>query len=100
MAFEICHATNIQSGMRSLLSPVEVLHLIQSTVADQRVSIELVYGFDPLPVSSSDEKSFGFQIIKKTIVDLFPTVTVAPGRTSAGYEMLHVRSLTRVYLHL
>lgn len=68
--------------MKSLLSPLEVLHLIQSTVGDQRVSIELVYGFDPLPVSSSDDKSFGFQIIKKTILDSFATVTVAPGTTS------------------
>lgn len=42
--------------------------------------MELVDGFDPLPVSSSDEKSFGFQIIKKTVLDMFPTVTVAPGR--------------------
>ncbi len=42
--------------------------------------MELVDGFDPLPVSSTDEKSFGFQIIKKTVLDMFPTVTVAPGR--------------------
>lgn len=42
--------------------------------------MELVDGFDPLPVSSIDEKSFGFQIIKKTVLDLFPSVTVAPGR--------------------
>lgn len=44
------------------------------------MKIELVDGFDPLPVSSADEKSFGFQIIKKTVVDMFPAVTVAPGR--------------------
>ena len=44
------------------------------------MKIELVEGFDPLPVSSADEKSFGFQIIKKTVLDIFPTVTVAPGR--------------------
>lgn len=43
--------------------------------------MEVVDGFDPLPVSSTDEKSFGFQIIKKTVLDLFPSVTVAPGRT-------------------
>lgn len=46
---------------------------------DPRVKIELIDGFDPLPVSSSDERSFGFQIIKKTMLDLFPSVTVAPG---------------------
>lgn len=63
-------------------SPLQVLHLIQSTVGDPRVGIELVYGFDPLPVSSSDDTSFGFQIIKKTVLEQFPTVTVAPGTTS------------------
>lgn len=36
-------------------------------------------GFDPLPISSYDEQSFGFQIITKTVLDMFPEVTVAPG---------------------
>lgn len=43
------------------------------------MKLELVDGFDPLPVSSMDETSFGYQIIKKTVLDVFPTVTVAPG---------------------
>ena len=42
--------------------------------------MELVNGFDPLPVSSYDETSFGFQTIKKTLLDQFPQVTVAPGK--------------------
>lgn len=49
-------------------------------MGDQRVKVELVNGFDPLPISGADDKAFGFQIIKKTVLDLFPTVTVAPGR--------------------
>lgn len=57
-----------------------MLELIESTVGDHRVKIELVEGFDPLPVSSFDEMAFGFQIIKKTVLDMFPTITVAPGR--------------------
>lgn len=59
---------------------IQVLDQIHSTVADQRVMVELVEGFDPLPVSSTDEKAFGFQIIKKTVLDMFPSVTIAPGR--------------------
>lgn len=59
---------------------IQVLDQIHSTVADQRVKIELVEGFDPLPISSTDEKAFGFQIIKKTVLDMFPSVTIAPGR--------------------
>lgn len=62
------------------LSSRQVLELIQSTVGDERVKMELVDGFDPLPVSSYDETSFGFQIIKKTVLDQFPQVTVAPGK--------------------
>ncbi|XP_061530289.1 N-fatty-acyl-amino acid synthase/hydrolase PM20D1.2 isoform X3 [Phycodurus eques] len=57
----------------------EVMDLIQFTIGDHRVKIELIEGFDPLPVSSSDDKSYGFQIIKKTVLDMFPTVSVAPG---------------------
>nr|XP_020467594.1 N-fatty-acyl-amino acid synthase/hydrolase PM20D1 [Monopterus albus] len=72
----------------------EVLDLIQSTVGDQRVKIELVYGFDPLPVSSADEKSFGFQIIKKTVLDMFPTVAVAPGICIGNTDSRHFKDLT------
>ncbi len=66
--------------------PKQVLDQIKYTVGDQRVKIELVEGFDPLPISSTDEKSFGFQIIKKTVLDLFPTVTVAPGRIQTIFK--------------
>lgn len=67
--------------------------MLRSTVADQRVKIELVYGFDPLPVSSTDEKSFGFQIIKKTILDLFPSVAVAPGIKAWNCKIIHLQKM-------
>ncbi|XP_070695495.1 N-fatty-acyl-amino acid synthase/hydrolase PM20D1.2 [Pempheris klunzingeri] len=72
----------------------EVVDLIHSTVGDQRVKIELVDGFDPLPVSSADEKAFGFQIIKKTVLDMFPTVTVAPGICIGNTDSRHFKDLT------
>ncbi|XP_041860888.1 N-fatty-acyl-amino acid synthase/hydrolase PM20D1.2 [Melanotaenia boesemani] len=72
----------------------EVLELIEATVADQRVKIELIDGFDPLPVSSSDERSFGFQIIKKTVLDMFPPVTVAPGICIGNTDSRHFKDLT------
>ncbi|KAA0706899.1 N-fatty-acyl-amino acid synthase/hydrolase PM20D1.1 [Triplophysa tibetana] len=56
----------------------EVLKLIESTISDKRVAVELMKGFDPLPVSSYDEHTFGYQIIKKTANDIFPQVTVTP----------------------
>ncbi|KAF3697153.1 N-fatty-acyl-amino acid synthase/hydrolase PM20D1.2 [Channa argus] len=71
----------------------EVVDLVHSTVGDQRVKIELLDGFDPLPVSSADEKSFGFQIIKKTVLDMFPTVTVAPGICIGNTDSRHFKDL-------
>uniref|UniRef100_A0A667ZJW9 Peptidase M20 domain containing 1, tandem duplicate 1 n=1 Tax=Myripristis murdjan TaxID=586833 RepID=A0A667ZJW9_9TELE len=80
--------------IHSAQSLQEVLDLVQSTIGDQRVKIELVDGFDPLPISSYDEKSFGFQIIKKTVLDLFPEVTVAPGITVGNTDSRHFKELT------
>lgn len=77
---------------------IQVIDQIHSTVADQRVKIELVEGFDPLPISSTDEKAFGFQIIKKTVLDLFPSVTIAPGRIKEDAAFLAF--LQNVFLDL
>ncbi|KAL1021025.1 hypothetical protein UPYG_G00007760 [Umbra pygmaea] len=73
----------------------QVLDLIQSTVGDERVKVELVHGFDPLPISSYDESSFGFQIIKKTVLDQFPQVTVAPGICIGNTDSRHYTDLTK-----
>lgn len=57
--------------------------------------MELVDGFDPLPVSSYDETSFGFQIIKKTVLDQFPQVTVAPGICIGNTDSRHYTDLAK-----
>ncbi|KAF4078226.1 hypothetical protein AMELA_G00196910 [Ameiurus melas] len=69
----------------------EVLELIESAISDDRVKVQLMKGFDPLPISSYDEQSFGFQIIKKTVLDMFPEITVVPGCTMWGQQQ-HVTS--------
>ncbi|XP_047424544.1 N-fatty-acyl-amino acid synthase/hydrolase PM20D1.2 [Mugil cephalus] len=81
--------------IHSAQSLQEVLDLIHATVGDQRVKIELVNGFDPLPVSSADEKSLGFQIIKKTVLDMFPKLTIAPGICIGNTDSRHFRDLTK-----
>uniref|UniRef100_A0AAR2JUT6 Peptidase M20 dimerisation domain-containing protein n=1 Tax=Pygocentrus nattereri TaxID=42514 RepID=A0AAR2JUT6_PYGNA len=73
----------------------EVVELIESTIADERVKIELVSGFDPLPISSYTEQSFGFQIIKKTLLDMFPQLTVAPGICVGNTDSRHYTDLTK-----
>uniref|UniRef100_A0A672JF68 Peptidase M20 dimerisation domain-containing protein n=1 Tax=Salarias fasciatus TaxID=181472 RepID=A0A672JF68_SALFA len=80
--------------IHSAQSLQEVLDLVRTTVADERVKMELSDGFDPLPVSSSDEKAFGFQVIKKTLLDMFPGVTVAPGICIGNTDSRHFRNLT------
>ncbi|CAN9516000.1 unnamed protein product [Ophioblennius macclurei] len=72
----------------------EVVDLVRATVADERVKLELVDGFDPLPVSSADEKAFGYQVIKKTLSDMFPGITVAPGICIGNTDSRHFRNLT------
>uniref|UniRef100_A0A669CTV8 Peptidase M20 domain containing 1, tandem duplicate 1 n=1 Tax=Oreochromis niloticus TaxID=8128 RepID=A0A669CTV8_ORENI len=81
--------------IHSAQSVEEVLDIIKDTVGDQRVKVELVDGFDPLPISGADEKAFGFQIIKKTVLDLFPTVTVAPGICIGNTDSRHFVDLTK-----
>ncbi|XP_062315377.1 N-fatty-acyl-amino acid synthase/hydrolase PM20D1.2-like [Osmerus eperlanus] len=73
----------------------EILELIQWTVGDARVKMKLVHGFDPVRVSSSDETSFGFQILKKTVMDMFPQVTVAPGICIGNTDSRHYTELTK-----
>uniref|UniRef100_A0A8C6V0G7 Peptidase M20 domain containing 1, tandem duplicate 2 n=1 Tax=Neogobius melanostomus TaxID=47308 RepID=A0A8C6V0G7_9GOBI len=67
---------------------------VESTVGDPRVKIEVVYGFDPLPISPYDETSFGFQIIKKTVLDMFPSMIVAPGMCIANTDSRHFKDLS------
>ncbi|XP_050952071.1 N-fatty-acyl-amino acid synthase/hydrolase PM20D1.2 [Labeo rohita] len=73
----------------------EVLELVESTVSDERVKVELVSGFDPLPISSYDEQAFGFQIIKKTVQSMFPQLTVAPGICVGNTDSRHYKDITQ-----
>ncbi|CAL8367367.1 unnamed protein product [Lota lota] len=79
--------------IHSAQSLQEVLDLINSKVGDQRVKVELVHGFDPLPVSSYSETSYGYQILKKSILDVFPQLTVAPGLCIANTDSRHYKDL-------
>lgn len=58
----------------------QVLEAVRSTIADDRVKIDVVEAFDPLPVSPWDEQTFAIHIFQKTILDTFPDVdSVVPG---------------------
>ncbi|XP_077013698.1 N-fatty-acyl-amino acid synthase/hydrolase PM20D1 isoform X2 [Tamandua tetradactyla] len=49
----------------------EVLELVKNIVADDRVQYHVLNAFDPLPVSSSDNQAFGYQLLSQTIRHLY-----------------------------
>ena len=58
----------------------EVIQFDKMIINDERISIEQ-YGFavEPHPISSHDQSNFGYQMIKKSILEVFPDVAVIPG---------------------
>ncbi|XP_072305231.1 N-fatty-acyl-amino acid synthase/hydrolase PM20D1.2 [Eucyclogobius newberryi] len=72
----------------------EVLESVESTIGDPRVKIDVINGFDPLPISPYDETSFGYQLIKKTVLDMFSSVTVVPGLCVGNTDSRHFKDLS------
>ncbi|KAJ0064343.1 hypothetical protein NL108_006352, partial [Boleophthalmus pectinirostris] len=72
----------------------EVLEFVETTIGDPRVKMDIVNGFDPLPISPYDETSFGYQLIKKTVLDLYPSVTVVPGLCIGNTDSRHYTDLS------
>ncbi|XP_078012493.1 N-fatty-acyl-amino acid synthase/hydrolase PM20D1 isoform X2 [Phascolarctos cinereus] len=58
----------------------EVLEIVQNIVADDRVQYQVLNAFNPLPLSPYDHEAFGYQLLRRTIRDVFPEVSVVvPG---------------------
>ncbi|XP_048352903.1 N-fatty-acyl-amino acid synthase/hydrolase PM20D1 isoform X2 [Sphaerodactylus townsendi] len=73
----------------------EVLEIVSKTIDDKRVTIEATSAFDPLPVSPWDDETFGVQIFRQTILNVFPDVgSVAPGVCVANTDSIHFTNLT------
>uniref|UniRef100_A0A8D0GRR3 Peptidase M20 domain containing 1 n=1 Tax=Sphenodon punctatus TaxID=8508 RepID=A0A8D0GRR3_SPHPU len=73
----------------------EVLEIVKNTIADERVKIELVDAFDPLPVSPWHDQALGVQIFRQTLLDVFPDVgSIAPGICIGNTDSRHYRNLT------
>jgi carboxypeptidase PM20D1 len=57
-----------------------VIEYVRKTIDDKRVIISISNpegAFDPSPVASTS--NFGFEVLQKTILEVFPEVAVAPG---------------------
>ncbi|XP_066480324.1 N-fatty-acyl-amino acid synthase/hydrolase PM20D1 [Tiliqua scincoides] len=73
----------------------EVLEIVDKTIDDKRVKIETESAFDPLPVSPWDDQTFGVQVFRQTILDVFPDVGgIAPGICVGNTDSRHYGNLT------
>ncbi|XP_003474718.1 N-fatty-acyl-amino acid synthase/hydrolase PM20D1 [Cavia porcellus] len=78
----------------------EVLELTKNIVADDRVQFEVLRAFDPLPISPSDDQALGYQLLRQTILSVFPEVNiVVPGTCIGNTDSRHYTNLTTgIYL--
>ncbi len=64
-----------------------VIDYIKKTINDDRITIsQPKKGFTSEPSEVSDTEAFGFQVIHKTIRQIFPETVVAPGLLIAGTD--------------
>uniref|UniRef100_H9GJ29 Peptidase M20 domain containing 1 n=1 Tax=Anolis carolinensis TaxID=28377 RepID=H9GJ29_ANOCA len=74
----------------------QVLEIIEQTIDDGQVKIELEDAFDPLPISPWDDQTFGVQVFRQAILDVFPDVgSIAPGICVANTDSRHYTNLTK-----
>ncbi|XP_074165074.1 LOW QUALITY PROTEIN: N-fatty-acyl-amino acid synthase/hydrolase PM20D1 [Sminthopsis crassicaudata] len=74
----------------------EVLEIIRNVVADDRVRYHVLNAFNPLPLSPHDNEAFGYQLLKRTIRDVFPEVTaVVPGICVGNTDARHYANISK-----
>ncbi|XP_053102640.1 N-fatty-acyl-amino acid synthase/hydrolase PM20D1 isoform X3 [Hemicordylus capensis] len=74
----------------------QVLKIAEKTIDDNRVKIETMNAFDPLPVSPWDDQTLGVQVFRQTILDVFPDVGgIVPGICVANTDSRHYGGLTK-----
>ncbi|XP_041869541.1 N-fatty-acyl-amino acid synthase/hydrolase PM20D1 isoform X2 [Corvus kubaryi] len=82
--------------IHSAETAAEVLETVRNTIADDRVRIDVVEAFDPLPISPWDEQTFAVHIFQRTILDTFPDVdSVVPGTCIGNTDSRHFTNVTK-----
>lgn len=104
--------TMIEGGVKSNVLPTRVSAIINlrilpgetiastqayitQLIADDRIKVEVaegLYHVNPAPVSSTS--AFGFQVIQKSIQQIFSDVVVAPGLVIASTDSRHFHDLS------
>ncbi len=69
-------------------TPEDVLNHIRKIVKDDRISVE-VYMQAGLPTPVSDAGSDSYKLLEKTILQLMPETTIAPGLLGGGTDSKH-----------
>lgn len=70
----------------------DILKHIKETVNDERIEVELHHQLnEATPVS--DHNSASFKLVERTIIELFPGVTVSPGLLGGGTDSKHFVNL-------
>ncbi|NXR38494.1 P20D1 hydrolase, partial [Zosterops hypoxanthus] len=82
--------------IHSAETAAEVLEAVRNTIADDRVKIDVVEAFDPLPISPWDDQTFAVHIFQRTILDTFPDVdSVVPGTCIGNTDSRHFTNVTK-----
>ena len=70
-------------------SQASVIDHVRRTIHDERIAIEPFHGnAEPTPVSSTTSRA-AYQMLNRTIREIFPDVVVAPGLMLAGTNSRH-----------
>ena len=74
-------------------SQASVIDHVRRTIHDDRISIEPFHGnAEPTPVSSTSSPAY--QLLNRTIREIFPDVVVVPGLMLAGTDSRHYAGIT------
>ena len=78
-----------------LQSIADVMKADSKLISDDRVKLSLIAGVEPAPVSPYGDNDFGYQMIKKSIRQVFPVVIVTPFTMVANTDTKHYHNLTK-----
>lgn len=87
----------VNHRIHSKQSVSEVIEYDRSVINDDRVKIEVVSACEPLPLSDYGTESFGYQMIRSTIKQIFGQneVVIAPSVMIANTDTKHYMNLTK-----